>query len=76
MICTCMNGWVNNRETGYLRRHRSHYAAKVMTSAICDYLQLPGFDFRHNDIICRVVNRLLPTENVEQNEEFSFNPRK
>ena len=47
-----------------------------MKSAICDYLQLLGFDFRHKDIICRVVNRLLPTQNLEQNEEFSFNPRK
>ena len=30
MICTSMNGWVNNREAGGLRRHRAHYAVTVM----------------------------------------------
>ena len=24
------NGWVNNRETGDLRRHRAHYDVRVM----------------------------------------------
>ena len=30
-ICAWMNGWVNNREAGYLRRHRDHYDVTVMT---------------------------------------------
>ena len=30
LICTWMNGWVNNRETGDLRRHRSHYDVIIM----------------------------------------------
>ena len=30
LICTWMNGWVNNREAGDLRRHRSHYDVKVI----------------------------------------------
>ena len=25
LLCTWINAWVNNRETGYLRRHRAHY---------------------------------------------------
>ena len=25
-----INGWVNNHEAGYLRRHRAHYDATVM----------------------------------------------
>ena len=25
LICTWINGWVNNREAGDLRRHRAHY---------------------------------------------------
>ena len=29
-ICARMNGWVNNREAGYLRRHRAHYDVTVM----------------------------------------------
>ena len=30
LICTWMNGWVNNREAGDLRRHRTHYDVTVM----------------------------------------------
>ena len=30
LICTWLNGWVNNREAGDLRRHRAHYDITVM----------------------------------------------
>ena len=30
LICAWINGWVNNRETGDLRRHRTHYDVIVM----------------------------------------------
>ena len=30
LICTCMNGWVNSRDAGDLRRHRAYYAVTVM----------------------------------------------
>ena len=30
LICAWINGWVNNREAGDLRRHRAHYDVKVM----------------------------------------------
>ena len=30
LICVCINGWVNNREAGDLRRHRGHYHVTVM----------------------------------------------
>ena len=30
MICAWINGWVNNREAGDLRRHRTQYDATVM----------------------------------------------
>ena len=30
LICAWINGWVNNRETGDLRRHRPHYDVIVM----------------------------------------------
>ena len=29
-ICAWINGWVNNRKAGDLRRHRAHYHATVM----------------------------------------------
>ena len=38
LICVWMNGCVNNRETGDLRRHRAHYDVRVMiTSEITLY---------------------------------------
>ena len=30
LICAWINGWVNNREAGDLRRHRAHYDVIVM----------------------------------------------
>ena len=30
LICACINGWVNNREAGELRRHRAHYDVIAM----------------------------------------------
>ena len=30
LICACTNGWANNRDAGYLRRHRAHYDVTVM----------------------------------------------
>ena len=32
LICVWINGWVNNREAGHLRRHRSHYDVIVIMS--------------------------------------------
>ena len=32
LICVWINGWVNNREAGDLRRHRDHYDVSVMES--------------------------------------------
>ena len=31
LICVWINGWVNNREAGDLRRYRAHYDVSVMT---------------------------------------------
>ena len=31
LICPWIKGWVSNRETGDLRRHRAHYDVIVMT---------------------------------------------
>ena len=35
LICVLINGWVNNRETGDLRRHRGHYDVIVMKGGRC-----------------------------------------
>ena len=34
LICTRINGWVNNHETGDLRRHSAHYDATVMITRV------------------------------------------
>ena len=34
LICAWINGWVNNREAGYMRRHRAHYDVTVMLLAL------------------------------------------
>ena len=34
LICVRINGWVNNREAGDLRRYRSHYDVIVMIKTI------------------------------------------
>ena len=35
LIFAWINGWVNNREAGYLRRHRAHYDVTVMRGMGC-----------------------------------------
>ena len=40
VICVWINGWVNNREAGDLRRYRAHYDVTVMSSLrvdICNF---------------------------------------
>ena len=34
LICTWINGWVNNREADDLRRHDAHYDVSVMASEV------------------------------------------
>ena len=34
LICTWINGWVNNRDAGDFRRHRTHYDVTVMLNNI------------------------------------------
>ena len=34
LICARINGWVNNREAGDLRRHRGHYDVNVMDTCL------------------------------------------
>ena len=37
LICAWTNDWVNNRETGDLRRHRAHYDVTIMEHCIVRY---------------------------------------
>ena len=40
LICAWINGWVNNREAGDLRRHRAHCDVTVMEGFVCRLFQL------------------------------------
>ena len=35
LMCVWMNDWVNNREAGGLRGHRTHYDVRVMRFVLC-----------------------------------------
>ena len=47
LICARINGWVNNREAGDLRRHRAHYDVIVMSCS----RQPNVFDHNGNHVI-------------------------
>ena len=43
-ICVWINGWVNNGETGDLRRYRAHYDVSVMDSDLCRHMASLGLN--------------------------------
>ena len=40
LICVWINGWVNNREAGDLRRYRAHYDVTVMIRCVYGYIRV------------------------------------
>ena len=60
LICVWINGWVNNREAGDLRRHRGHYDVNVMFTANIytvtpdDEFMLGYHLFKHGIVACLV----------------------
>ena len=59
LICVWINGWVNNREAGDLRRHRGHYYVNVMTSMITSLLR--AFRRSFYCIFVQISLEFLPT---------------
>ena len=52
LICVWINGWVNNRETGNLRRHQAHCNVLVMScdakgQTLCTSGYLSKLDVKH-----------------------------
>ena len=43
LICAWINAWVNNRETGDLRRHRAHYDVIVMSPDVVNIPHMRHF---------------------------------
>ena len=54
LICVWINGWVNNREAGDLRRYRAHYDVTVM-SIVTGFCFLVGWR-SYSPIVSRVWN--------------------
>ena len=71
LICTRINGWINNREAGDLRRHHAHYDVTVMwfvntvageTFALNLLTQLPSgiMNILHSKFeICGWINKTI-----------------
>ena len=49
LICARINGWVNNREAGHLRRYSTHYDVIVMESQITVMSVKKPWKIRVND---------------------------
>ena len=44
LICVWINGWVNNRKAGDLRRYRAHYEVIVMTTSFFTLTTRSGYE--------------------------------
>ena len=72
LMCARINGWVNNREAGDLRRYRTHYDVIVMwRKHILSYLSgaetrifgASHAGFRHNRLIHRIIGLSILKQN-------------
>ena len=72
LICVWINGWVNNREAGDLRRHRGHYDVIVMRHCngtqrnTCEWAKILFCKIRHSRfrfIYCTQINICTYQEN-------------
>ena len=61
LICAWTNGWVNNRDTGDLRRHRAYYDVTVMMTSFNGASNHPQHD-RMRHILFKInTNKTLKT---------------
>ena len=65
-ICTWINGWVNNREAGDLRRHRAHYDVIVMV-----YLALMGDPIWASFVSNQIVQTIESTSIRHRSDAFA-----
>ena len=59
LICVWINGWVNNREAGDLRRYRAHYDVTIMNYGIRLHSEGWGFMSPLNETLCLNKVRLF-----------------
>ena len=56
LICAWINGWVNNRESGDLRRYRAHYDVTVMLKIKYVACLVPSYYLNWCSLICWLRN--------------------
>ena len=66
LICAWINGWVNNREAGELRRHGAHYDVTVMRFRI---ISVANLDYISTKTLLR---SLIPDENFNIMAAFAI----
>ena len=71
LICVWINGWVNNREAGDLRRYRAHYDVTVMNLFVVTpkSTKMPVMNYPYiyrtvcmKDLLCRLIS--MTSKNV------------
>ena len=74
-IWAWINGWVNNREAGDLRRHRAHYGVTVM-QAVPSHEALLQKEKSQRNLPCIYENTSLNQFRPKQNsQQFSHDPQ-
>ena len=71
LIYVCINGWVNNRETGDLRRYRAHYDVSVMKSSLLS-LNMPYPSRNLTAVIPVIVWLAVSTGGIHGNNCWNF----
>ena len=78
LVCAWINGWINNREAGDLRRHRTHYDIVLQRNPLRPFMNTrntkPGLWRCHGNRCLNQVNSLTPGgfENIFQNVFFKL----
>ena len=71
-ICTWINGWVNNREAGYLRRHRAHYGVTNECSIFQLLLSLSSKGIVAPPGVCNDFTKRVCGRQPERKSAFHF----
>ena len=73
LICIWINGWLNNREAGDLRRDRAHYDVIVMMLGYLCYCQACPLTTHYGFIIeLRLKNKFFPLNLKSKYKGVSF----
>ena len=60
LMCTRINGWVNNGEAGDLRHHRAHYDVTSMTVGQSAHIRsIPKQCMKHHDTLNNLDNNIM-----------------